>query len=59
MEVTEDQFNKLLEDRFGLKGLDATNTPNALSSAINKFLNQVSDVEGIEIEKDEISSQTK
>lgn len=55
--MNEDQFNKLLEDRFGLKGMDTSNSPNALSSAINKFLNQLSDVDGIEIKSEEISSR--
>ena len=59
MDVSEDQFDKYLEDRFGLKGIDATNSPNSFSSAINKFLNQISDVEGIEIKNDASSSRKK
>lgn len=49
MEVNEEEFNKLLESRFGIKGVDISNTPEALSLAFNKFLNCTSSIDGIEI----------
>lgn len=57
MEINEEEFNKLLETRFGLKGINLSNTPEALSLAINKFLNCASDVEGVEIKSDKPLTQ--
>lgn len=48
MEINEEEFNKLLEERFGIQGVNVTDSPEMLSSTINKFLNSASDIEGVD-----------
>ncbi len=49
--MDENELNKILEERFGIKAIDATNSPAVLTSTLDKFLNRASDFEGVELEK--------
>ncbi|XP_065208009.1 protein ecdysoneless homolog [Planococcus citri] len=52
MEISEEEFNKLLEEKFGVRGVNVSDSPEALSNTINKFLNSASGVEGVEFKND-------
>lgn len=52
MEISEEEFSKLLEERFGVRGVNVTDSPDVLSSTINKFLNKASDIEGVDFKND-------
>lgn len=54
MEISEEDFNKLLEERFGVKGVNVTDSPEMLSNTINKFLHSASDLEGVEFKNENL-----
>lgn len=51
MVVNEENFDNFLRERYDCCDPLPTDSPEIVSSTINNFLNQLSDVEGVEITK--------
>lgn len=57
MMINEESFENFLRERFDCADTLPTDSPETVSSTLNTFLNQLSDVEGVEIAKENVDSE--